>query len=274
MKYKPNKILLQKTLKLRKQTPQNDTCVTSNKPLKKQENTQGSEELAIAGMIPLSTVDWPEKLSCVLFLQGCPWRCVYCHNHEILDPKTPGKIPYKNVIEFLEKRKNLLDAVVFSGGEATRQNTIKTAMETAKKMGYQIGLHTAGAYPKKLSQIMHLTDWIGIDIKALANDYHEVVNRQNAGTKAYESLKIVLESKKNYEVRLTVYPESVTSRKATEIAEKCYEMGVRNFALQQARQEGSPENFQAVQKGWTEEFENIAKTIENIGFTQYVIRKT
>lgn len=240
----------------------------TNKP----KNTLTATDLSIAGIVAISTVDWPEKLSCTLFLQGCPWKCVYCHNHEILDPKTPGKIPFKTVTSLLEKRKGLLDAVVFSGGEATRQEALIPAMKTVKEMGFKVGLHTAGAYPKKLSNLLEYVDWVGVDIKAMPEDYQEIVGRQNSGNKAYESLKIILESQVDYEVRLTVFPNSVTSNKATQIARKCYQMGVANFALQQARQTGAPENFVATANGWDQEFTEIANKIQEIGFNKCTIR--
>ena len=75
-----------------------------------------AKDLQIAGLVPLSTVDWPGQLAATLFLQGCPWRCHYCHNRAILDPRTPGTVAWSEVRDLLERRRGLLDAVVFSGG--------------------------------------------------------------------------------------------------------------------------------------------------------------
>ncbi len=239
------------------------------------EDTAGidsSYSLSIAGMVPMSTVDWPGKICCTLFLQGCPWRCVYCHNFDILDPRKPGQIPFGDVLQLLEKRNGLLDGVVFSGGEATRQESLLCAIKEVKNMGFSVGLHTAGAYPKKLAKLVEYVDWVGIDVKALPQDYSEVVGRANAGLKAYESLKIVLDSNVDYEVRLTVFPNSITSSTAFDIAKKCSEMGVRNFALQQARQEGAPEDFVASAVGWDEEFLEIGKQVESLPFDIFHLR--
>ena len=50
-------------------------------------------DLQIAGLVPLSTVDWPGRLAATVFCQGCPWRCTYCHNTAILDTTVPGAVP-------------------------------------------------------------------------------------------------------------------------------------------------------------------------------------
>ncbi|NNH09134.1 radical SAM protein, partial [Cellulomonas fimi] len=85
------------------------------------DRTTAADGLAIAGLTPLSSCDWPGRLVATAFLQGCPWRCTYCHNAAILDPRTPGVVPWSDVRDLLDRRRGLLDGVVFSGGEPTRQ---------------------------------------------------------------------------------------------------------------------------------------------------------
>ena len=103
--------------------------------------------LLIGGLLPFTTIDYPGCLAAVLFCQGCPWRCVYCQNHEILDPRTPGSVPWSQVVELLQRRRGLLDGLVFSGGEATRQPGLLSAAQEVKALGFAVGLHTAGIYP-------------------------------------------------------------------------------------------------------------------------------
>lgn len=133
--------------------------------------------LVIAGMTPFSTVDWPGKLAAVVFLQGCPWNCGYCQNFAIIDPKAPAQIPESELWNLLERRAGLLDGVVFSGGEPTRQPALIAAARRAKALGFQVGLHTGGAYPRRLAELLEhgLVDWIGLDIKALPENYPRVV---------------------------------------------------------------------------------------------------
>src|SRR5690606_23524770 len=65
----------------------------------------GADSLAIAGLVPLSTCDWPGKLVATVFLQGCPWQCTYCHNPDLISPRTPGQVPFERVRELLAKRR-------------------------------------------------------------------------------------------------------------------------------------------------------------------------
>src|SRR3954447_23836555 len=81
-----------------------------------------ADGLAVAGLTPLSTCDWPGQLVATVFLQGCPLACTYCHNPALIDPRVPGTLPWTSVTDLLGRRQGLLDGVVFSGGEPTRQH--------------------------------------------------------------------------------------------------------------------------------------------------------
>ena len=87
-----------------------------------------AKPLRIGGLTPLSSVDYPDHLSAVLFCQGCPWRCRYCHNPHLLPPRGRGEIEWRDALDFLERRRGLLDAVVFSGGEPTLHPGLADAM--------------------------------------------------------------------------------------------------------------------------------------------------
>ncbi|HEX6005079.1 MAG TPA: radical SAM protein, partial [Burkholderiales bacterium] len=75
----------------------------------------------MGGLVALSTTDYPDHLAAVVFGQGCPWRCGYCHNPHLLPKRGVARIAWRDVLAFLERRRGLLDAVVFSGGEPTLQ---------------------------------------------------------------------------------------------------------------------------------------------------------
>ena len=77
--------------------------------------------LRIGGLTPLSTTDYPGQLAAAVFCQGCPWRCGYCHNPHLIPATVKQGIDWVEVMRFLERRRGLLDAVVFSGGEPTLQ---------------------------------------------------------------------------------------------------------------------------------------------------------
>ena len=100
-----------------------------------------SRVLRVGGMVPLTTLDYPGQLACVLFCQGCAWRCRYCHNPQLIPPRGSEEVDWCRVLAFLQRRQDLLDAVVFSGGEPTLQDGLAPAMEEVRQMGFRIGLH-------------------------------------------------------------------------------------------------------------------------------------
>lgn len=229
-------------------------------------------------MQKMSSVDWPGKLVATVFAQGCPWECGYCHNHAIIDCRTPGVVPWEDVAAFMRRRRGLLDGIVFSGGEATRQRALIDAAEEIKGMGFQVGLHTAGPYPRALREILArgIVDWVGMDVKATTDNYPAVVGRPRAGVKAWESLDVLLEHAAStpdfsYEIRLTAFPQSPGDEVAVAMA--CWMRGVRTFALQQARSEGAPDGFIATRAGWDDQFEALAADIESIGFENLIVRR-
>jgi len=210
--------------------------------------SQGADSLAIAGLVSLSTVDWPGKLVATAFLQGCPWRCTYCHNAGILDTRTPGAVPWSAVQELLAKRHGLLDGVVFSGGEPTRQLGLLDAMRQVKDEGFVVGLHTGGAYPARLASLLPYVDWIGFDVKAPAHLYRAITRVGGATTtadRAFESLRMVLEASIDVTVRTTVDPTVLTDDDVHELTDTLFDMGVREHVLQEVRAEGTTPEYRA-----------------------------
>lgn len=214
--------------------------------------------LVIAGVTPFSTVDWPGKLVASVFLQGCPWNCGYCQNVAIIDPRAPAGYQEADLWELLGRRRGLLDGVVFSGGEPTRQAALMPAAQRARDLGFLLGLHTGGAYPKRLEQLLDagLLDWVGLDVKGLAQNYPQVVGRpqaHRAGTDAWRALDLVLAAHRagtlsDYEVRITAYPgtdpRDTNPAALPALAQALRERGVECLAVQQARPDGTRPEFQ------------------------------
>ena len=150
--------------------------------------------LRIGGLTRLSASDYPDKLSAVVYCQGCAWRCTYCHNPHLLPRKNDTGLSWPEVVEFLRKRKGLLDAVVFSGGEPTLQVHLKPAIESVKRMGYLVGLHTAGIVPAHLRRVLPLLDWVAMDLKASFDRHEEVTQVAGSGRRARESMDLILAS--------------------------------------------------------------------------------
>lgn len=194
-----------------------------------------AEDLNIGGLVRLTTLDYPEHLSAVVFCQGCPWRCKYCYNTHLLSTEKNNTFSWEAVIHFLGTRCGLLDAVVFSGGEPTAQSALLPAMQQVKSMGFLVALHTAGVYPKFLKQLIPFLDWVGLDIKAPFAQYAHTTNVQGAGKRAEESLHILLESRIPFECRTTVHWDLLSKAALTELAKKLRELGVKNYSVQSCK---------------------------------------
>lgn len=242
-----------------------------------------AEDLQIAGVSAMSSVDWPGKLVATVFCQGCPWACPYCHNHAIIDPRIPGVVAWSSVVALMERRHGLLDGVVFSGGEATRQWALIPAMREIRGMGFEVGLHTAGPYPARLARLLDegLVDWVGLDIKALPGaSYEAIAGRQGAGEKAWESLAILLSHPEvAHEVRLTLDPS--LAGEALEIARRCQAAGVRSFAVQEVRLQGVRDSYaqayadaaDVVYLAWEDQLAALTRDIDALGFEAYELRR-
>ncbi|MEC9482872.1 MAG: radical SAM protein, partial [Halomonas sp.] len=92
--------------------------------------------LPIAGLTPMTTLDFPERLACVVFTQGCPLRCGYCHNPHMLPPRCGKPYEWQDVCDFLDQRRGLLDGVVISGGEPTLHRDLTQALREVRSQGF------------------------------------------------------------------------------------------------------------------------------------------
>ncbi len=207
----------------------------------------GSDELRIAGLNTFSTVDWPDKITATVFLQGCPWDCFYCHNPALIDTRAPGSHTWSEVTELLDRRGDLLDGVVFSGGEPTLQRALPTAMREVREYGLGVGLHTAGAYPGLLVRALRYVDWVGLDIKAHPADYAEVTGKGPSGDKAWNSLELALAEQReragserplDIEVRTTVHASAIDDETLYALGDRLADAGVTTWAVQRFRSVG------------------------------------
>ena len=188
-------------------------------------------ELVIGGITPFTTIDFPGRLAAVLYTQGCAWSCRYCHNAHLRPFLAEGPIRLEDALSFVRSRKGLLDGVVFCGGEPTAQAGLPEAMRRVKEMGFQTGLHTAGMYPERLRNALVFCDWVGMDVKAPFASYEKITGKPD-GEAARASLRILLESGVDHEVRATVHEALLSEAEVLELAGELSRMGVKKFVLQ------------------------------------------
>jgi len=198
-----------------------------------------AQPLRVGGLTPLTTIDFPGRLAAVVYCQGCPWRCSYCHNPELLDATAPAAVPWPQVLAFLESRRGLLDGVVFSGGEPTLQTALPAALAEVRAMGFATGLHTGGMYPERLAAVLPLLDWVGLDIKAPRHHYDAITGVSGSGDRAWVSLQHVVQSGVPYECRTTWHSGLFDAGALQALGGALADGGVTHWALQQCRTPGS-----------------------------------
>lgn len=193
----------------------------------------------MGGLTPLTTIDFPGKLAAVVFCQGCPWRCGYCHNTALLDAGAPTAHTWADVERLLHARRGLLDGVVFSGGEPTLQAALPDALARVRAMGFATGLHTAGMYPERLQAALPLLDWVGLDIKALPTGYDALTGVPGGGAKAWESLRLALAAGVALECRTTWHAGLFGPDELQALGHALARAGVRQWVLQECRSAGA-----------------------------------
>lgn len=197
----------------------------------------------VGGLVPLTTVEWEGHLAAVVFAQGCPWRCRYCHNTALVPTRSESLIPWAEVLQTLQDRRGFNDAVVFSGGEPTAQATLLPALQDARELGYHTALHTNGCNPTLLGKVLAagLLDYVALDIKAPWERYEEVTRSPGSGKKAQRSANLVLQSGVEHEFRTTYHSELLKPEEVRAIAEDLKWRGATAYFLQYYRDEGSPD---------------------------------
>lgn len=156
----------------------------------------------MGGLTPFTTIDFPGRLAAVLFCQGCPWCCGYCHNPH-LQPRAAAGISWQSVLDFVASRRGLLEGIVFSGGEPLWQRALGSAMHAIKGEGFAVALHTGGGSAGRMRAVLPHADWVGFDVKAPFGRYAEIAGVE-AGAQVRESLLALIDSRVEYEVRTTV----------------------------------------------------------------------
>ena len=194
--------------------------------------------LNVGGFTPFTATDYPGRLAAVVFVQGCAWRCAYCHNPHLQPRPVRSALDWGDILVTLERRRGLLDAVVFSGGEPTTDPCLPDAMRAVRALGFEVGLHTACIYPERLRAVLPLTDWVGFDIKAPFDDYASVTGVPGSGTVARACVEAIIASGVPSECRTTVHPDLLSPQALLRMAGELAALGVAHYVIQQFRPQG------------------------------------
>lgn len=201
-------------------------------------NRAGAASLQLGGFERLSLVDWPGMLTAVVFCQGCGWGCRYCHNpHLIPFVAAPAAPAWSDIFGWLQRRRGLLDGVVFSGGEPTLQPGLAAAIGDVRELGFKVGLHTGGPIPVTFATLLPQLDWVGFDFKAPFDRYAQVTGHDH-GARAQASLTYLIQSRVAFEVRTTWHPHLLAHPDLAAMARSLLEAGCADWTLQVFRREG------------------------------------
>jgi len=191
--------------------------------------------LQVGGFEPFSTSDWPGQLVAVVFVQGCPWRCSYCHNPGLQPRGGAHAGDWPAALDLLRRRVGLLDGVVFSGGEPLLDPALPRAIDEVRALGFQVGLHTAGIYPQRLAALLPRLDWVGLDLKSAPEGYEAVTGVARSERPALQTLALLASGGVPFEVRSTGDDELLPAPVLQQMAALLVRQGVRRWVLQRRR---------------------------------------
>ncbi len=187
-------------------------------------------KLKIGGTF-ISSLDFPGRISMVISTGGCPLRCPYCHNPELIEGGE--EIALEDIFQKIDDARDFIDSVVITGGEPLMQlMEVKEILDYSKSLGLETKLDTNGCYPERVAEIVKHVDYIGMDIKAPFNKYEQIIG-SDIGKKVEKSLKIVLNSRSTFlECKTTFVPGLVSLEDIKQISR---EIECDLYTLQQFR---------------------------------------
>jgi pyruvate formate lyase activating enzyme len=174
--------------------------------------------------------DFPNKVACIVFLAGCNFRCIYCHNPAAV--KGQANLSEEEFFSFLKERKGKLQGVVVSGGEPTIYPDLFDFISRIKQMGFSVKLDTNGARPEIVKRLLKagFLDYLAMDMKAPYRLYPQIANAKGFAQKLRKSVRLIMNSGVDYEFRTTCHP-SLSRKDFLELSKQI--KGAKRLYLQQ-----------------------------------------
>jgi len=188
--------------------------------------------MKIGGFQKTSLIDYPNHLSAIVWTVGCNFRCPFCYNQDLVFGGAP-LLAEEEIIDYLKKRRGVLEALAITGGEPTLQKDLKRFIRKVKKLDYLVKIDTNGTNPNMLKKLLDekLIDYIAMDIKAPKNKYPILAGVEVDIKKIEKSIKIIKKQAPDYEFRTTVIPNLIKKKDIIDIAK--WLKGSRRYVLQQ-----------------------------------------
>jgi len=224
----------------------------------------------IGGLQKFSLIDYPGKISAVVFLNGCNFRCGFCHNPELVLPellRNQPQISEKEFFEFLGGRQEKLDGVCITGGEPTIWQDLPEFIGKIKDLGFLVKLDTNGTSPDMVERVINKVDFFAIDIKNFYSKYSKTVNINVNITDIEKTLKIITSRGIPLELRTTVVPKLIIKEDFVKIREWLESLGALEKAASYAIQQFRPlktlnKDFEKIKPYSDEDLKEMARVFE------------
>ncbi len=218
--------------------------------------------MLLAGFQKTSFIDYPGKIASVFFTSGCNFRCVYCHNWQLISGEIGSKEIEKKAFEWLKEKKNILEGVSITGGEPTLQPDLLDFVKKIKKMGFSVKVDTNGYRPEIVEKLIESkdVDYIAMDMKAPYNRYSEIVGVEVDIEKIKKSVGLIINSGIEHEFRTTAYPK-LKEDDYKQIKEQI--KGAKNYYIQQFNNEHTPKELGKIEPLSLSKLEEFCKIVRD-----------
>ncbi|MBE5742607.1 MAG: anaerobic ribonucleoside-triphosphate reductase activating protein [Clostridiales bacterium] len=214
------------------------------------------------GFQKMTMLDFPGRVACIVFTGGCNFRCPFCHNSLLVTDIGNQTYDEEEILEYLNKRKGILDGICVSGGEPLLQVGLDSFLEKVKNMGVSVKIDTNGSFPSRLKTLVlkGLVDYVAMDIKNSKEKYPITTDCKNLDiSKIEESVDFLLSGAVDYEFRTTVVNEFHKPQDIVAIGK--WIQGAKKYFLQNFVDSGNliGDGLSAVSLDKLKEFAEIAK---------------
>lgn len=230
--------------------------------------------MLVVGLQKNTLLDYPGKVSCILFTYGCNMLCGYCHNPGLVTQKLDKNaiMSEEDILSFLRRRVGQLDAVTITGGEPTLHKGLLDLVQKIKELGFLVKLDSNGTFPERLKPFVGVVDYFAMDIKNSPSRYWETSGANVDIEKIKESISIIMDSGSDYEFRTTVVPglhDSVSFKGIGGLIK-----GAKNYYIQNFRPGDTVDEAFSNKQGFGQDelasFESLMKSyVDNVGVRVY-----